>query len=311
MRWTPSAEDIAAVEAEIAGRTLPLGSLDRYARYYTGVIDIGRPRFIKGTLVPADGNEQPGIHIGEVVTAPLQGGCVAKFDAEGRPLLYLRCTRPRTWTPSAAEIAAMEAQMDKRQLPLGSLDRYARYYAAVAGNESILGRRLQPPGILDQYTRNYAALADDGSILGTLVPAGVNNRAGVHVMERGKLPVVPPEGCRTLLYADFVGGVVKCARPGAWTPSNGQIAELEGLLRRSGNGAYALQNYARHYAGATENGRRIIVGVLVIPKRGDTAGIYIVSEVEFPRLLDGGCSVVTVRYDLSSNEIEAPCNGTT
>jgi hypothetical protein len=295
LRWTPSAADIAAVEAKIAGLTLPLGSLKRYSRYYAGVIGTGPAKFIQGTLLPADGDEQPGIHIldADIVDVrrlsvegplPLQGACVVSFDSESRLPQYLRCTRPPNGMPYAVEIAVMEAKIDKRQLPLGSLDLYTRYYAAVGAN----------------------------GILGKLIPAGVNSRAGIHLTERRKLPGVPPEGCRTM-YPSSAPVSVECAPPGAWTPSSGQIAELEGLLRRPENGIYAVQDYARHYAGVTKDGRRIIAGVLVIPHkwRGETAGIYIESEFEIPRLLDGGCSVVTVRYEPSSKEIEASCNGTT
>ena len=68
--WTPDAAQIAAAEAKIGGRPLPLGGLDRYARYYAGTIDSGR-RFIRGKLVPAGGNEAPGIHIVEGRMLPL------------------------------------------------------------------------------------------------------------------------------------------------------------------------------------------------------------------------------------------------
>ena len=71
-----------------------------------------------------------------------------------------------------------------------------------------------------------------------------------------------------------------------------------------------LQDYARHYAGVTEGDRRIIVGVFVIQRLLDeTAGIYIVSDAELPRISDGGCSVITVRYDPSSKQIRSQCNG--
>jgi hypothetical protein len=97
---------------------------------------------------------------------------------------------------------------------------------------------------------------------------------------------------------------------GAWTPSTEQIAELEGGLRIPQTlEAGPLQDYVRHYAGVTEFGRRIIVGVLVKKSPDDKPGVYIGNEAELPRIADGGCGIVTVRYDPSSKEIRARCNG--
>jgi hypothetical protein len=46
-------------------------------------------------------------------------------------------------------------------------------------------------------------------------------------------------------------------------------------------------------------------------RRAETAGIHIGSEAELPRVFDGGCAVITVRYDLSSKEARSWCNGVT
>jgi hypothetical protein len=51
--WTPDAEQIAAVEATLASRPLPLGSLDRYVRYYAGTFSYFNRRFIRGKLAAA------------------------------------------------------------------------------------------------------------------------------------------------------------------------------------------------------------------------------------------------------------------
>jgi hypothetical protein len=80
--WTPTAEQIAALETNIERQPLPLNNLARYARYYAGVIDrIGDRSFIRGKLVPLAGNNPPGIHIVEGKMPPLQGaGCVSSSD---------------------------------------------------------------------------------------------------------------------------------------------------------------------------------------------------------------------------------------
>jgi len=80
--WTPSIEDVAALEARIKDRPTPFGELDRYVRYYGGIIGSGdRRRFIMGKLVPPTGIDAPGIQIVAGKLPPLQGeGCVSNTD---------------------------------------------------------------------------------------------------------------------------------------------------------------------------------------------------------------------------------------
>lgn len=192
----------------------------------------------------------------------------------------------RCWTPDAAQIAAAEAKIGGRPLPLGGLDQYARYYAGTIHS----GRRF---------------------IRGKLVPAGGNEAPGFHIVEGRMLPL-EGEGCVT--NSEPEGGswvYLRCAHPGAWTPNDRQIAELERLLRLPKNGGL-LQDYARHYAGVTENDRRIVVGVFANPEwHNETAGIYIASEAELPMVFDGGCGVITVRYDPSTKQMRSWCNPVT
>ena len=205
----------------------------------------------------------------------------------------------RCWTPDAQQIAAVEATIANRPLPLGSLDRYVRCYAGAIS----LGRRF---------------------MRGKLVPARGDHKPGTHIVE-GRMPPLQGGGCVTNSEPGHGTWVfLNCASPGAWTPSDRQIAELEGLLpppisplfRPGGLSnppkAFVLQDYARHYAGVTEGDRRIVVGVFVTPwSRDETAGIYIGSEAELPHIFDGGCSVITVRHDPSSKQIRSLCNGVT
>jgi hypothetical protein len=73
---------------------------------------------------------------------------------------------------------------------------------------------------------------------------------------------------------------------------------------------YALQDFARYYAGVTEGDHRIVTGVLLVPVYGAdwTAGIHIVSDIYFPIMFDAGCGFVKVRYDPSSKEISSRCS---
>jgi hypothetical protein len=205
----------------------------------------------------------------------------------------------RCWTPDAQQIVAVEATIAKRPLPLGSLDRYVRYYAGTI-----------------RHDRKF--------IRGKLVPARGGDVPAAHIVE-GRVPPLPGDGCVIDSEPGRTGVNLNCANPGAWTPSDREIAELEGLLpplvsplfHPGGlstpslvETALILRDYARHYAGVTQGGRRIIVGVFVIHRWLDeTAGIYIGSDAELPHINDGGCSVITVRYDPSSKQIRSRCNG--
>jgi hypothetical protein len=76
--WTPDAEQLAAVEATLASRPLPLGSLVRYVRYYAGTFSSFNRRFIRGKLVPASG-EMDGIF----GTGPRQDACPESISGQG------------------------------------------------------------------------------------------------------------------------------------------------------------------------------------------------------------------------------------
>jgi hypothetical protein len=158
--------------------------------------------------------------------------------------------------------------------------------------------------------RYYVGTTDNGRrfIQGKLVPIGGNDTPGIHVVEGRMLPL-QGEGCITYSEPGGSGLSIKCARPGAWTPNDSQIAELEGLLQLPDK-YYHLQDYARYYAGVTEGDRRIVVGVFLVPIYGIywTPGIHIVSDINFPRVFDAGCGFVNVRYDPSSKEISTRCS---
>jgi hypothetical protein len=196
----------------------------------------------------------------------------------------------RCWTPEAKQVAAAEAIIASRPLPLGSLDRYVRYYAGTISN------------------------GDRRFIRGKLVPASGDDVPGVHIVE-GRMPLLQGDGCVTNSEPGNGKWVyLNCARPGAWTPSDRQIAELEGLVRLpfGQGGLLVLQDYGRHYAGVMEGDRRIVFGVFVIPRwHNETAGIYIGSDAELPAIADGGCGVIHVWYDPSSKAIKSSCNGVT
>jgi hypothetical protein len=105
-----------------------------------------------------------------------------------------------------------------------------------------------------------------------------------------------------------------------WTPSAAQVSELEDLVRQKipageltdmHRQPTALDKYARHYAGVTEDGHQIVRGIFVLHLSHEkTAGVYILkSEIMLPRSDDGACGVVNVTYDVSSKALIWRCNG--
>jgi hypothetical protein len=100
----------------------------------------------------------------------------------------------------------------------------------------------------------------------------------------------------------------------AWTPDTGTITKLESIIRIPSNSWRAptpVANYARYYAGVTIKGRPVIRGEFVIPLPPDKpAGIYIGAESDFPGIMDGGCGVVNLLYDVKAARIVwIRCNG--
>jgi hypothetical protein len=188
----------------------------------------------------------------------------------------------RCWPPNEQQIAELETRIAGHPLPLGALERYARYYT----------------GVIDFAGRRF--------IRGKLVPVGDNDAPGIHIVD-GRMSPLKEEGCISVSNAN--GGPwlwLRCARPGAWTPSDSQIAELEDLVRQKRSQSVS---YARHYAGVMQGDRRIISGVFVAEGIGEKPGVYVASEAELPAILDGGCSVIHVTYDLSSKDLTSRCNG--
>jgi hypothetical protein len=138
----------------------------------------------------------------------------------------------------------------------------------------------------EQDARYYAGTTDNGRrfIRGKLVPIGDNDTPGIHAVE-GRMP--QGEGCITYSGSGGSELSIKCACPGAWPPSDRQIADLEGLLQLPPEKYFVLQDYARYYAGVTEGDRRIVIGVFLVPMYGAdrTAGIHIVSDFYLPRTI--------------------------
>lgn len=73
-------------------------------------------------------------------------------------------------------------------------------------------------------------------------------------------------------------------------------------------GASPLALYERYYAWeAREDGVRKVFGTYV---RGQGTGRHWVNQNELPLVMDGGCDIITLTYDVDADRVErVECNG--
>lgn len=91
-----------------------------------------------------------------------------------------------------------------------------------------------------------------------------------------------------------------------WTPTPALIAEVEAHLVLP-DGAGPLDQYGRYYYGDVKHGRRVLVGEFV---QVSDPGVHIVAPTQAPRILDGGCSVINLVYDMAEKKVTPLfCNG--
>ena len=101
-------------------------------------------------------------------------------------------------------------------------------------------------------------------------------------------------------------------------PDPTAVAHFESLVKLP-RGADSLARYDRYYAGVYISGRKVIEGVYVEIERDFRSGpnpprprpsVHIVTPKRLPMIADGGCSVVTVFYDVKTDKAAgADCNG--
>jgi hypothetical protein len=89
-------------------------------------------------------------------------------------------------------------------------------------------------------------------------------------------------------------------------PSKAELQAIESSVVLP-PGAEPVAAYARYYANISQGGHRIIRGIYVF---GDEARIVITTAEKLPAILDGGCVVVTIEYDVSTATfLQVSCNG--
>jgi len=103
------------------------------------------------------------------------------------------------------------------------------------------------------------------------------------------------------------------------TPDLATIHKLEadikpGAIRSFDEGQVpVVTDYARFYATVMRSDKHIILGEWVMPEimSDRQPGIYPVATYkQFPRIMDGGCGIVEIEYDLATNSIlKLKCHG--
>jgi hypothetical protein len=135
---------------------------------------------------------------------------------------------------------------------------------------------------------------------------------------------------RANLGAIYAAAAVSLAGPiaaqpapsGQWTPTAQMVAQLEKAIRLPQDLRMprdrSLADYDRYYTGSEIGGRKVISGLYVQIEMTDArrkpnsvpAGqVHIVPMQRLPTIADGGCSVITVFYDLKSGSATIQCNG--
>jgi hypothetical protein len=125
-----------------------------------------------------------------------------------------------------------------------------------------------------------------------------------------------------MMWARLIGlGMLAVGMPSAlqaagqsWTPDAKIISTLESVVKVPGGydrPPLPLKSYARFYAGSTIKGRRVVRGEYVLSDDwGKPAGIHISKEEDFPAIMDGGCCIVNLVFDVKAGKIAwIECNG--
>jgi hypothetical protein len=95
------------------------------------------------------------------------------------------------------------------------------------------------------------------------------------------------------------------AKSCAWTPTSVIVGKIEADLKMPHG--LSLKSYRRYYSGEIAKNHHVVVAVFL---KSDRPGTEIVQQDKLPRVLDSGCSVVTLHYDVELQKIlMLRCNG--
>ena len=199
----------------------------------------------------------------------------------------------RCFAPTAQQVTRFEERITDLPEPTY---HYARYYAGLwLPPVTFRGETVIPSRIQAQF-----------------LPLKPGEESAIHIVGGGRLPPLRGEGCVASLddppLNDAFQIYARCNEPGGWTPGTQDIADLERRLALP-KGAGPLNRYARHYAGVTESGIRLIRGVLVNSPTS-SPGIFVGSEIELPLVAEDACNAIDVAYNPETKLSSASCHVT-
>jgi len=92
----------------------------------------------------------------------------------------------------------------------------------------------------------------------------------------------------------------------SWTPTSKLVGKVEAKLRMPAG--TTLSSYARYYYGQISHSHRMLMGEFVLSS--NAPGVHIVTPEEAPKILDGGCSLIDLKYDVEKKVVvDLSCNG--
>lgn len=92
----------------------------------------------------------------------------------------------------------------------------------------------------------------------------------------------------------------------SWTPTSELVGTVEAELKMPEG--TKLASYARYYYGQFSNGHRMLIGEFVLGS--DAPGVHIIAPSEAPKIFDGGCSLIDLKYDVEKKlVVDLSCNG--
>jgi hypothetical protein len=211
------------------------------------------------------------------------------------------------WTPDAAMIAKLEAEIKIFALPKQAtypVTQFDRYYAGVTikGGREIRGRLILPPDRED------------------------SPKTGIHITDVKYLPQLRGGGCAnvyvtyyvdkdfTSAQCDLTQVAVPASEQPHWLPDEHIAARLEfaiqDFLNRTHGGLPDLSQYSRYYWGATVGGNQIIRGRVLMLSARD-AGMHLADNGDGSAVMsDGGCNNIQIAYDVKAASLtRCACDG--
>jgi hypothetical protein len=92
----------------------------------------------------------------------------------------------------------------------------------------------------------------------------------------------------------------------SWTPTSELVGKVEAELTMPAGAT--LSSYARYYYGQISRGHRMLIGEFVLSSVAP--GVHIVAPAKVPKILDGGCSLIDLKYDVEKKVVvDLSCNG--